>query len=70
MKDRLLLPVEMLASLVLPVTPEFANTSGVEVMNLSGISEHQLARMAGNGMSIPAVGAVMLVTACHTRFCH
>jgi hypothetical protein len=68
-KERVLLPVEMLSSLALPVLPDFANICGVKCMELDNISEPQLARMAGNGMSVPAVGAVMLVTACNTCFC-
>lgn len=60
-RQRVLLPEEMLASLFLPVTDRFAARAGAPRVPIECVSLPQQARMAGNGMSLPAIGAIVLL---------
>lgn len=67
-RKRLLLPEEMLTSLALPVRPHFSAVAGAPAVPIGDVSLPQQARMAGNAMSLPALGAVMLAAACFVEF--
>ena len=54
---------EAFATYGLPVTPVHSKKCGSPVLDLAEISESSLSRSAGNGMTLAAVGAVMLVAA-------
>ena len=60
---RFLAPEELLASLCLPVSDRFARIAGVPKFPIHLASPNEQATMAGNGMSLPAVGAILLLSA-------
>ena len=51
---------EMVSSQLLPVTPGQARKCGSPKLELSCLSERQIARAAGNSMSASCVGAILL----------
>lgn len=59
-KSRFVAPLEMLSSQVLPVTSAHAKACMAPKLELSGIPESQISKMAGNSMNIPCVAAVLL----------
>ena len=62
-KGRFLTGDEMIASQILPVTPTQALACGAPVLQLGGLSNATKAKMAGNSMSAPCVGLMLLVAA-------
>ena len=59
---RYLLPEEALSTHVLPVTREASATCGSPALQMPSdkVSNSQAIRMAGNAMSLPCVGAMLL----------
>ena len=51
---------EMLCSLGLPVTAGQAKRCSGKVLKMTGVPKRQLQKMAGNAMSVPVIGAVVL----------
>lgn len=51
---------ELVCSHVLPVTPQQAKTCGSPCLVLKQATETAVIKMAGNAMSVPCVGAVLL----------
>lgn len=60
-KKRFLSGDEMLASQILPVTVQQAKTCGAPRLELQGINNNSRGKMAGNSMSTPCIGAMMLL---------
>ena len=60
---RFLDPREMVASQILPVTPEQSERCGAPMIDFNGIRPAKVAKMAGNSMSGVCVGAMLLIAA-------
>lgn len=58
--ERLLTPTEMLASLCLPTTGPQARASGSPKLQVESCTPAALAKAAGNGMSVPCMGAFLV----------
>lgn len=58
--QRVLSGKEMLSTHLLPVTQHQADLCGSPKLELDGVSERKRARMGGNTMSVPCVGAILL----------
>lgn len=62
-KGRFLTGDEMISSQILPVTHAHALESGAPMLQLGGMNNATKAKMAGNSMSAPCVGLMLLVAA-------
>ena len=58
--QRILSPLEMLASHAMPVTAAHSRSSGTPKLQVGGCTDANLVKAAGNAMSIPCVGAFLL----------
>ena len=56
----MLSPEEMLSSHVLPVTSAQARKARAPKLRMDGVCFTSKVRMAGNGMNLPCIGALML----------
>ncbi|CAK9088347.1 unnamed protein product [Durusdinium trenchii] len=61
--NRYLEPDEALSSHVLPVTKKQARDSGSIMLQLGDVARTSQVKMAGNAMSVPCIGAVMMCAA-------
>lgn len=59
-KKRFLSGAELLASHALPTTSEHARLSGTPRLQIDSITQSNMVRMSGNGMSLPCVGCMIL----------
>lgn len=59
-RKRYLHPLEAMASQGLPATQTLSKVAGCNQLQLDGISDRQLYKMAGNGMSLRCMGAIQL----------
>lgn len=62
-KQRFLSGDEMLSSLILPINEQQSNLCGAPALNLSNLKNSTKAFMAGNSMSVPCVGLMLLAAA-------
>ncbi|CAK8990645.1 unnamed protein product [Durusdinium trenchii] len=62
-KKRFLSGEEMLASQILPINKQQADVCGAPVLQLDGLRNAAKAKAAGNSMSVPCVGLMLLVAA-------
>lgn len=53
----------MLASQILPINKQQADVCGAPVLQLDGLRNAAKAKAAGNSMSVPCVGLMLLVAA-------
>jgi len=56
-------PLEALSSHVLPVNEKMAKDSSTPMLQLGKASNSAQTRMAGNAMSVPCIGSVLLCAA-------
>jgi len=61
---RFLKPTEMMAAHTIPCTRMQSKAAGAPKLDLKGISPKSVAAMAGNSLSIPCFGYVLLAAAC------
>ena len=57
---RFLSAAELLASHVLPISEAQARLSGTPKLELDSVSQSNMVRMAGNAMSVPCIGSMIL----------
>lgn len=62
MKKRCLTPAEMLASQCIPTSSAQSRASGSPKLKMNEASPAALAKAAGNGMSVPCVGAFIIAS--------
>ena len=62
-KERFLSGEEMLSSLILPITEQQSDLCGAPALDLSNLKNSTKAFMAGNSMSVPCVGLMLLAAA-------
>ena len=63
MRQQFLSVEEALSTHCIPVTPEAAKASGSPQLDISHVSHGEGVKMAGNAMSLPCVGAMLLCAA-------
>lgn len=60
-EERLLSGKESLSTLGLPVFPSMSRAGGVDIMEVGTLEDRNMRKCAGNGMSVPCVGFMLMV---------
>lgn len=66
-RKRFLEPTELLAAQVVPTTDLQASMCQAPKLNLSGVKRASICKMAGNGMSVPCIGFMLLAAICSLK---
>ena len=63
-RERFLTPIEAMAAQTLPVTDLQAHRARAPKLELDGVKPSEIRKMAGNSMSVPCMGCVLLAAIC------
>ena len=61
---RFLRPTEMMSAMTIPCTRMQSKAAGAPCLRFGGTKPHKIAAMAGNSLSVPTYGYVLLAAAC------